>query len=145
VNKAGVSATEDMIRKGKEGHQYVIEVFHKNGGKIWLEINKQPYVVNGTVAGLIGVARDITSRRQLEEERERLIAELRDALASIKTLKGLLPICSSCKKIRDDKGYWSQIEAYVSNHSEAEFSHGICPECARRLYPQFYAKNTEKT
>ncbi len=69
------------------------------------------------------------------QERERLIADLQAALGKIKTLKGLLPICSSCKKVRDDAGYWNQIEAYVSEHSEAEFTHSICPDCLRRLYP----------
>ncbi len=83
-------------------------------------------------------ARDITRRIELEQERERLIAELQEALASIKTLKGMLPICSSCKKVRDDNGYWNQIEAYVSEHTEAEFTHGICPECAKKLYPKHY-------
>lgn len=63
---------------------------------------------------------------------------LRDALSKVKMLSGMLPICSSCKKIRDDKGYWKQIESYISEHSEAEFSHGICPECARRLYPEYF-------
>ena len=57
------------------------------------------------------------------------------ALEEIKKLKGILPICSSCKKIRDDKGYWQQIEAYIGQHSGAEFTHGICPDCARKLYP----------
>lgn len=60
------------------------------------------------------------------------------AHAKVKTLSGMLPICSSCKNIRDDKGYWSQIEAYIRDHSEAEFSHSVCPECAKRLYPEFY-------
>lgn len=64
---------------------------------------------------------------------------LRDALAEVKKLSGFLPICSSCKKIRDDKGYWRQIEAYIRDHSEAQFSHGICPECARALYPDLYS------
>lgn len=65
------------------------------------------------------------------------ILELRDALEQIKTLRGIVPICSSCKKIRDDKGYWSQVEAYISRHSDATFSHGICPDCLHRLYPEF--------
>ncbi len=78
---------------------------------------------------------DITERKRAEEERQRLIEKLQQALAEVKTLSGLLPICSSCKKIRDDKGYWNQIEAYIRDHSEAEFSHGICPECAKKLYP----------
>ncbi len=81
---------------------------------------------------------EIRQRKLAEEERENLISELREALATVKTLKGLLPICASCKKIRDDKGYWNQIEEYVRRHSDAEFSHGICPDCAKRLYPEFF-------
>ena len=65
-------------------------------------------------------------------------AEVKEALAEVKTLSGFLPICASCKNIRDDKGYWNQIEAYIRDHSDAEFSHGICPECAKKLYPEFY-------
>jgi hypothetical protein len=71
----------------------------------------------------------------VEAEREKLIRELQDTLAQIKKLSGLLPICASCKKIRDDQGYWNQIEAYIRDHSEAKFSHGICPECMKKLYP----------
>jgi hypothetical protein len=62
--------------------------------------------------------------------------ELEEALANVKTLKGLLPICCHCKKIRDDQGYWSQVEVYIHNHSEADFSHGICPDCVKELYPE---------
>jgi hypothetical protein len=69
------------------------------------------------------------------------VAELQDALANIKTLSGLLPICASCKRIRDDKGSWKQIEEYIASHSEADFSHGICPDCAHRLYPDLFEKN----
>ena len=74
-------------------------------------------------------------RREAEKERERLIGELQDALARVKTLSGLLPICSSCKKIRDDKGYWNRLETYLQEHSGAKLTHGICPDCAKRLYP----------
>ena len=72
--------------------------------------------------------------KQVEEEREELIQTLRDALAKIKRLQGMLPICASCKKIRDDKGYWNQLEAYIEEHSEAEFTHGFCPDCMKKLY-----------
>ena len=72
-----------------------------------------------------------SQRDQLEKSNE----ELTNALKSVKKLSGLLPICSYCKKIRDDKGYWKQIEAYIRDHSEAEFSHGVCDECARKYYP----------
>ncbi|EMS79692.1 PAS domain-containing protein [Desulfotignum phosphitoxidans] len=77
----------------------------------------------------------ITERKQLEAGREQLISELREALAQVKTMSGLLPICSHCKKIRDDKGYWKQIESYIHEHSDAEFSHSICQECAKKYYP----------
>jgi len=76
--------------------------------------------------------------KQAREERENLIVELRRALDNVNTLSGLLPICSACKRIRNDKGYWEQIEVYIRDHSEADFSHGICPECARKLYPEYY-------
>ncbi len=85
---------------------------------------------------LLGVFRDITERKQAEAERERLIDELQTALTQVKQLSGLLPICASCKKIRDDKGYWQQIEVYIREHSAVDFSHGICPECMEKLYPK---------
>jgi PAS domain S-box-containing protein len=83
---------------------------------------------------------DITERKRAEEERERLIVELREALSKVKLLSGFIPICASCKKIRNDKGYWEQMELYIRDHSEAEFSHSICPECAEKLYPEYYKK-----
>lgn len=78
---------------------------------------------------------EINKRKQADKEKEKVIAKLMQVLAKVKTLSGMLPICANCKKIRDDKGYWSQIEAYIRDHSEAEFSHSICPECAKKLYP----------
>ena len=80
--------------------------------------------------------KNILKRKQVEKERENLITELQEAFTKIKTLRGLLPICSSCKKIRDDKGYWNQIESYIRDHSEAKFTHGICPKCAKKIYPE---------
>jgi PAS domain S-box-containing protein len=74
---------------------------------------------------------------RLYEEAEGLIAELREALANIKTLKGLIPICASCKKIRTDEGFWQQVDVYIRDHSEVEFSHGLCPDCLKKLYPEF--------
>jgi CheY-like chemotaxis protein len=90
----------------------------------------QDYLVKGRIDGDLLVR---AARYALE--RERLIAELREALAHVKTLKGLLPICADCKKIRDDKGYWSQVESYVERHSEANFTHGLCPDCIQKWYP----------
>lgn len=83
--------------------------------------------------------------RQADEDKSKLIIQLQASLSEIKKLSGLLPICASCKKIRDDKGYWNQIESYIREHSEAEFTHGICPECAKKLYPDFYKENNSTT
>lgn len=83
---------------------------------------------------MLGLARNISDQKKAEEEREALIGELQLALSEIKQLSGLLPICSSCKKIRDDSGYWNQLESYLQSHSDAEFSHGICPDCIAKLY-----------
>ncbi|MCX8155675.1 MAG: PAS domain-containing protein [Verrucomicrobiae bacterium] len=90
---------------------------------------------SGTVK-IVGVVRDITEMRLAQQERERLIIELQEALDNVKTLSGLLPICANCKKIRDDQGYWNQIEVYLQQHSEARFTHGLCPECVKKLYPE---------
>jgi PleD family two-component response regulator len=79
-----------------------------------------------------------------ERERDKLIIELEAALARIKTLSGFLPICSYCKKIRDDRGYWNQIEAYIRDHSEAEFTHGICPDCMNKLHPGLISRIEER-
>jgi PAS domain S-box-containing protein len=92
------------------------------------------------IAGAIANAQLFTERKRAEEEREKLILTLQKALSEVKALSGLLPICSSCKKIRDDKGYWNQIEAYIRDHSEANFSHSICPECAQKLYPELFTQ-----
>ena len=82
--------------------------------------------------------------KQQNEKNEALIAKLRHALEEVKTLSGFIPICSVCKKIRDDSGYWNQIEEYISTHSEAQFSHGICPECMQKMYPEQYASIQSK-
>lgn len=84
-------------------------------------------------------------RKKAEDERKRLVKELQESLNNIKTLKGLVPICSSCKKIRNDGGYWQQVEEYVAEHTEADFSHGICDECAHKLYPQYFKDKKNKT
>ncbi len=84
-----------------------------------------------------------TERMRVEAEQNALIVQLQAALTKVKTLSGLLPICASCKKVRDDKGYWHRIEKYIESHSEAEVSHGLCRECARKLYPEYY-KDVER-
>jgi PAS domain-containing protein len=90
---------------------------------------------SGQASGGVILIHDLSERRRMELERERLISDLQAALNDVRILRGLLPICASCKKIRDDKGYWGGLEKYIMEHSEAQFSHGICPECMGRLYP----------
>ncbi|MBW2466756.1 MAG: hypothetical protein JRF02_05595 [Deltaproteobacteria bacterium] len=89
------------------------------------------------VVGIIESFQDITERQKLEDEKANLINQLQSSLNKVKLLSGLLPICASCKKIRDDKGYWNQIESYIRDHSEAEFSHGLCEECGEKLYGEY--------
>jgi hypothetical protein len=88
---------------------------------------------------------EIKERKQVQIEKDNLIVELKAALSEVKTLSGLVPICASCKKIRDDQGYWNQIESYIRDHSDAQFSHSICPECAKKLYPKIYKEKDMKS
>ncbi len=108
----------------------------KNGELYWESASISPIRdLAGRITHFVAVKEDITARKQTEAERDQLIQELQDALANVKSLSGLLPICAGCKKIRDDKGYWSQVESYIQKHSEAKFSHGLCPDCIKKLYP----------
>ena len=117
-----------------------------------LDVGADGYIVKGVtnreflarVQSLVRIKRDEDALREKEEEQTRLISELLKAVAEIKTLKGFIPICASCKKIRDDEGYWDQLEAYIGKRTEAVFSHSICPECAERLYPEYWKKRNEK-
>lgn len=97
----------------------------------------------GRVIAVVCISKDITDRKRAEEDRENLINDLKAALSHVRTLSGLLPICASCKKIRDDHGYWTQIESYIRDHSQAEFTHGVCPDCAANLYPEVSARPRE--
>jgi PAS domain S-box-containing protein len=111
-------------------------VQHRDSRPIPVELTITPLTASGEKLYLT-IARNISERKQAEKERERIILELQDALAKVKTLSGLLPICASCKRIRDDAGYWTQVEVYIRDHADVEFSHGICPECFKKLYPDF--------
>ncbi len=117
------------------------EVFiRKDGIALPVSLVSSPIIERGKVVAAVTAFRDITERKKIEAEREKLIIDLGEALSEVKQLSGLLPICASCKKIRDDKGYWNQIETYISEHSEALFTHAICPECGKKLYPEYYDK-----
>jgi hypothetical protein len=96
--------------------------------------------LTGLIFGARNLEGHVQARRRAEAERERLIGQLQEALANVKTLRGLIPICSSCKKIRDDQGYWTQLETYLKQHSDAEFSHSLCLDCVRKLYPDLAAE-----
>jgi PAS domain S-box-containing protein len=114
-------------------------VIHKEGREfpIWLSASMVKGERDQPVA-MVGVIKDMTRRKEAEKERESLISELQAALAKIKTLTGLLPICAWCKKVHDDKGYWKKVETYVEEHSEALFTHGICPDCLKKVSPEMY-------
>lgn len=89
------------------------------------------------LGGIVFIKPIFLSLATAERQQRESVEELQDALSQVKLLSGYLPICASCKKIRDDKGYWNQIESYIHDHSEAEFSHGICPDCAKKLYGEY--------
>jgi len=118
---------------------YDFRLIRPGGEHIWVSVSSSKIQWKGKPA-VLSLMTDITYRKNMEEEREKMISELQKALAEVKTLSGLLPICASCKKIRDDSGYWNQIEEYIKAHSEAEFSHSLCPDCVKKLYPDLYSK-----
>jgi len=150
MNPLDFIATEDRKRVRNiielvftDGHANVEAGFSTAGGKVI------PYLFTGYrftqkhLSYLVGVGVDISARVKTEKEKENLINKLQETISEVKQLSGLLPICASCKNIRDDKGYWKQIESYIKEHSEAEFSHGICPDCAKKLYPELDLKFME--
>jgi PAS domain S-box-containing protein len=134
VPKAVALLARNVLGKRTGPDEFTLN--RRDGTQVTVEISTHPVRIGDRVM-VLGIARDISERKQAEDERERLIARLREALAQVETLGGLLPICASCKKIRDDQGYWHQVETYIQSHSDAEFTHGICPDCFRRLYPEF--------
>jgi len=106
---------------------------------VWLTIT----AIHNEAGKPVAVAtteRDITARKAAEREKSDLIKQLQRALAEVKTLRGIIPICMICKRIRNDKGYWEQVEVYIHRHSEANFSHGVCPECMKERHPRVYEK-----
>lgn len=106
----------------------------KNGKTHYMIVTAKPLQDDdGKIIGVVEFFQNISKRKELENEKQLLIKKLQTSLDQVKLLSGFLPICAYCKKIRDDKGYWSQIESYIRDHSEAEFSHGICPDCVEKF------------
>jgi len=115
--------------------------YHSNGSERHLEVTSTPLKdATGKVTAVVNINHDITVRKMTEKSKEHLIRELQASLSKTKRLNGLLPICSYCKKIKDDNGAWQQLESYLRSHAEVEFSHGVCHECGEKHHPQAITK-----
>ena len=114
------------VRSGGQTRLFENRYLCRDGSYRWLLWNSRPDFDQQVI---YGVARDVTSLKQAAEERERLVTQLQTALAELRTLREFLPICSYCKSIRDDEDYWHSLEAYISTHTNTQFSHGVCPSC----------------
>ena len=141
LTNPGVRKVVEAALSGKVG-EFEGEYTSVTGGKCaWLKLVYAPIPdIEGSVTGGLGIVEDITTRKRLEEEKQKVVVDLQKALSEVKKLSGFLPICASCKKIRDDKGYWLQVEEYIRDRSEAQFSHSICPDCMKALYPEYADK-----
>jgi PAS domain S-box-containing protein len=124
------------MRSAGQSFTMEIRLQHKDESYRWVQCLLQNRMHDPAVKALVLNHRDISDRKHLEGERDRLIAELSEAAHSAKVLTGLLPICASCKKIRDEQGEWGAVEVYIRERSEAKFTHGICPDCKDKLYPE---------
>lgn len=114
------------VRAGGRALSFENRYMCKDGSFRWLRWNASPDAPESVI---YSVARDVTETKKADEEREKLVTELRTALSEVKTLREILPICSYCRKIRDDENYWDTVEEYVSKHTSSRFSHSICPDC----------------
>ena len=143
VHPEDASRSADILERHFRGEleRYECEARMRRKDGQWVWVLDRGKVASWTDDGLplfmFGTHQDITERKRAEAEREKLVEDLRAALAQVRTLGGLIPICSSCKKIRDDRGYWNILEAYISEHAHVTFSHGICPECEARLFAEY--------
>ena len=126
----------ERIQRGQRVGLYETMRLRKDGRFIPVSVTVSPVKDSrGKVVGGSAISRDITLRKRDEAERFKLIEELTESLKQVKTLSGLLPICASCKRIRDDRGYWQQVETYIADHTDADFTHGICPDCLEKIKP----------
>ncbi len=129
---------EEIERAVALGRSYYVYKHQLTSGELRdVEIYANPIVIHDKKYSF-AIVHDITKHKKADEERESLIIELQSALDEIKDLRGILPICSYCKKVRDDNGFWSKVEEYIQKHSQIDFSHSICPECAHDNYPELY-------
>ena len=119
------------VRRGGQALGFENRYLCKDGSYRWFRWNATP---DHSWSVIYSVARDVTDVKQAEEERERLVHELQTALAEVKTLQEILPICSYCRKVRDDENYWDTVENYVSAHTSTLFSHSICPTCLEKHF-----------
>lgn len=129
------SIIDCVLAHGRVSDREVV-LLKKTGEQISCLFSAEVIVINGE-RHMLSTINDITEQKKASEERERLISEREKALSEVKVMSGLLPICAACKKIRDGEGQWHQMESYVRSHSQAEFSHGLCPDCERTLYPEY--------
>ena len=137
MDEARAGLRNEGARQGRV--EAVYKLMLDTGGVVWLkDVANIRIFPDDSVNLAFGSLTVVSKEMESELKNQRLLAELKNALDKINTLNGMLPICSKCKKIRDDKGYWSQVEDYIRSHSKAEFSHGICPDCARDLYPEVF-------
>lgn len=136
IHQQGMERHSSTDESNVIGKTIELEGLKKDGSEFPMELSLATWKI-GEDNFYTGIVRDISERKRVEGEREKLILDLQDALAKVKTLSGLLPICAACKKIRDDKGYWNRIESYIRDHSEAQFTHGLCPDCAEKIYGKF--------
>jgi hypothetical protein len=126
--------------------EYNCEPSKEHNGKLYhFIVTAKPLLdENQELIGIIEYFQDITELRKAERIKTNLIEHLEESLKEANLLSGFLPICASCKKIRNDQGFWDKIEKYITEHSQAKFSHGICPDCAKKLYPEYYKEEKEK-
>ena len=129
----------NTIEKGDLTHKLEIET-KDEFGDLADRFNKMAQTLRSTMASKDELSNEIEQRKSAELEKEKLIGKLQDTLAEIRTLRGILPLCSFCKKVRNDKGYWEQVDIYIQKYSEANISHSVCPECAEKHYAEQYAK-----
>lgn len=133
-DRARTLAQNADVRRGGQALGFENRYLCKDGTFRWLRWNATAHIVGGVI---YSVARDITEQKKAHDERERLLEQLTAALAEVRSLQAILPICSYCRKVRDDENYWHSVEDYIAKHTSSQFSHSICPECmASRVEPE---------